>query len=240
MKKAIIIGASSGIGRELAKIIAADGYMVGLAARRTELLQDLSAEITSNTYIKTMDLAKPDEAMLQLQELIAEMNGVDLIIISSGTGYINPELDWESEKITLDVNVTGFTAMVNVAWKHFRERGGGIIVGISSIAALRGNAAAPAYNASKSFVSNYLAGLRYKAYQQQANIKIIDIKPGFVDTEMAKGEGLFWVASPSKAAAQIYHDIQKGKEYAYITKRWAIIAWIFKLLPEWLFRRLQK
>jgi short-subunit dehydrogenase len=238
MKKAIIIGASSGIGRELARIIAANGYIVGLAARRTELLHKLNAEITSKTYIKTMDLAKPDEAILKLHELIAEMNGVDLIIISSGTGYINPELDWAPEKNTLDVNVTGFTAMVNVAWKHFREKGGGIIVGISSIAAIRGSAAAPAYNASKSFVSNYLSGLRYKAWQQKANIKIIDIKPGFIDTEMAKGEGLFWVASPEKAAAQIYHCIQKGTEKAYITKRWVIIAWIFKLLPDWLFCRL--
>lgn len=240
MKKAIIIGASSGIGWELAKITAANGYIVGLAARRTPNLQNLSAEITTKTYIKTMDLSKPDEAILGLQELIVEMDGIDLIIICSGTGHINPELAWEPERNTIDVNITGFAAMANVAWKHFREKGRGTIVGISSLAALRGSAAAPAYNASKSFVSNYLTGLRYKAHQQNINIKIIDIKPGFVDTAMAKGEGLFWVASPRKAAAQIYQCIQKGKEYAYITKRWTIIAWIFKLLPEWLFCRLQK
>jgi len=238
-KKAIIIGASSGIGRELAKIIAATGYTVGLTARRTELLKELSAEIISKTYIKSLDLSKPEEASSKVQELIEEMHGVDLIIISSGAGYINHELDWQKEKETIDVNVIGFVAMVNVAMKHFLKRGEGILVGISSIAGLKGNAAAPAYSASKSFVSNYLSGIRYQVKKRKANIKIIDIKPGFVDTEMAKGEKIFWVASPGKAAAQIYHCIKNGKEHAYITKRWIVVAWIFKLIPDWLFQKLQ-
>lgn len=134
--------------------------------------------------------------------------------------------------------MTGFVAMVNVAFKYFVKRGVGHIVGISSIASLRGNGSAPAYNASKSFVSNYLEGLRQKAYKLGIPIIITDIQPGFVDTAMAQGEGLFWVASPEKAALQIYKKIVVKKKHAYISKRWRSIAWLLKIMPNWLYNKL--
>jgi short-subunit dehydrogenase len=233
MPKAIVIGASSGIGRELAKLISRD-YQVGLAARRIELLEELSREIAGQTYIKKIDLAEPEEAMCCLGELIDTMNGVDLVIISSGTGFLNEELAWGREKETIDVNVMGFVAMVNISLQRFLEQGYGVLVGISSIAGIRGNPIAPAYNASKAFVSNYLEGIRWKIKKLHLKIKIVDIRPGFVDTAMAKGDRLFWVASPQKAAAQIYRCIQKGKARAYITRRWILFAWLLKLMPDWL------
>ncbi|HEX3045891.1 MAG TPA: SDR family NAD(P)-dependent oxidoreductase, partial [Bacillota bacterium] len=122
--------------------------------------------------------------------------------------------------------------------QRFLEQGHGVLVGISSIAGIRGNPIAPAYNASKAFVSNYLEGLRCKVKKLPMNIKIVDIRPGFVDTAMAKGDRLFWVASPQKAAQQIYRCIQQGKEKAYITRRWLLFAWLLKLLPDWLLYKL--
>jgi len=101
----------------------------------------------------------------------------------------------------------------------------------SSIAAIRGGGDAPAYNASKAFVSNYLEGLRQMAAKMKLPLTVTDIKPGFVDTVMAQGEGLFWVAPAEKAAKQILEAVEKKKDHAYVTKRWRLVAWVLKLLP---------
>ncbi|CAG1771899.1 partial putative oxidoreductase, partial [uncultured bacterium] len=211
---------------------------MGLAGRRTELLESLQKEIQHNSLIKNIDVSKQDEAMGHLEDLIDVMGGVDLVVISSGIGFINPELKWRDEKDTIDVNVSGFAAMAGVSFKHFLKQGSGHIVGISSVAALRGAGEAPAYNASKAFISNYLEGLRQKAAKAGTSIAITDIQPGFVDTAMAKGEGLFWVAPPEKAASQIYSAIEGRKKRAYITRRWRLIAWLLKTIPDWIYNKL--
>lgn len=238
MKKAIVIGASSGIGRELVKILAEDGYEVGIVARRYDLLLTLQKEINTKSYVKQIDIACLPKAMSEIESLIEEMKGVDLFIINAGIGFINPDLDWQKEKETIEVNVMGFCAMANIAMKHFLSHGKGHLVGISSISALRGSGMAPAYNASKAFVSNYLEGMRQRVFNEKKEISITDIKPGFVDTAMAKGEGLFWVASPQKAARQIYRSITQKRYHAYITSRWRFIAWLLKIAPRGLYDRL--
>jgi len=166
------------------------------------------------------------------------MGSIDLIIISAGTGFINPELDWDKENETIAVNVAGFTAIANVAIHYFLKNGAGHLVNISSIAALRGSGSTPAYNASKAFESIYMDGLRHKIAKLHLPITITDIQPGFVDTAMAQGEGLFWVASPDEAAKQIYQAIKRKKKHAYITKRWRLIAWFFKFAPDRIYHRL--
>lgn len=237
-KKAIIIGATSGIGKELAKTFLLEGYTVGLTGRRTHLLNDLKNEHSNRIFIKHIDIAKTDEAIDQLRGLIDEMEGVDTIVISSGVGFINKDLQWPLEGETIDVNVSGFAAMVNVAMHYFLSKGSGHLVGISSLAALRGDGDAPAYNASKAFVSNYMQGMRKKVEKLGLSISVTDIQPGFVDTAMAKGDGLFWVASPQKAAHQIYRAISKKRRHAYITKRWRLIGWLLKALPEFIYNKI--
>ena len=238
MKKAIIIGASSGIGKALAQVLASDGYQLGLTARRYDLLVALQQEFGQQTFIKQMDVLKTEDAIQQFSTLIKEMGGVDIVIISAGIGFINPELDWQKEHDTIAVNVTGFAAIANVAMHSFEQQGSGHLVNISSIAALHGNGSAPAYNASKAFESNYMSGLRQKIIKRGLPITITDIQPGFVDTAMAQGENLFWVASPQKAAQQIYEAIQKKKSRATITRRWIFFAWLMKLLPDFVHDRL--
>lgn len=239
MKKALVIGASSGIGRALAIIFAENGYVVGLMARRLELLETLQKEMLVPTYIDYLDISQTEDALERVSALIEKMEGVDLFIINSGVGFLNPELDWYKEKQTLDVNVSGFCALAGLAYKYFSMQGKGHLVGISSIGAIRGNPYAPAYNASKAFMSNYLEGLRKKAHREKLPLVITDIKPGFVDTDMAKGEGKFWVASPETAAREIYQAIANGRKHAYITRRWCLIGWLLKLMPEWLYRRVK-
>jgi short-subunit dehydrogenase len=237
MKKVIICGASSGIGRELAFVFASHGYEVGITSRRVELLNDLASILPTKTYIRKMDVCDTGSAIQKLEELIQEMVDVDIIILNAGTGHLNPTLDWSKEKETIDTNVSGFTALAGAGMNYFLKRKTGHLVGISSIASIRGSDSCPAYNASKAYMSNYLEGLRIKATKGKIDITVTDIQPGFVDTAMAQGDGLFWVASPQKAANQIYLAVQKKKKKVFITKRWAIIAWLLKILPSCLYSK---
>lgn len=237
MKRVIIVGATSGIGRALAILYSSRGYEVGITGRREELLKSLSAELRTKTYPLKSDIADTGKAIDAFENLVRDMNGVDIVIISSGTGHHNEPLEWSREKETIETNVLGFTAIADAAMRFFLKRGSGHLVGISSIAALRGSRIAPAYNASKAFVSNYLEGLRLKASNTGNPIFVTDIRPGFVDTAMAKGDGLFWVASPGKAAEQIFAAIEKKRKVAYITRRWTILAWIMKVLPDFLYQK---
>jgi short-subunit dehydrogenase len=238
MKKAIIIGATSGIGKDLAEVLLREGYAVGLTGRKTSLLNELREKRPDRVFLKQIDVTQSADAMAHFERLIAEMEGVDLVVVSSGTGFINNDLQWTLEKETIDVNVTGFAAMTNVAMRHFLSKGSGHLVGISSLAAIRGDSAAPAYSASKAFVSSYLEGMRKKAVQAGMPITVTTIEPGYVDTAMAKGDDKFWVATPRKAAEQIYGAIKRRKNHAYVTKRWRLIAWALKLMPDFLYNRM--
>jgi short-subunit dehydrogenase len=236
MKKAIIIGASSGIGRELAKILVSHDYIVGITGRRTELLTELQTELPNKCHMRTMDVADTAAAIETFNSLIAEMGGVDLVVISAGTGHTTPDLQWPNDKATIDTNVLGFTAIAITAFNHFVNQGHGHLVGISSIAGIRGSRYAPAYNASKSFVCNYLESLRHMAMKTKLPIYVTDIQPGFVDTRMAQGDKIFWRASTDKTARQIYHAIERKKPHAYVTRRWRLIAWVLKIMPNYFYR----
>lgn len=237
-RKAVVVGASSGMGRELTKVLVSQGYTVGVMARRVELLQQLQAELGAGVVVEAADVADWAGAMKALRQLIERMGGVELVVLNAGTGDINPNLEWGLEHSTIATNVTGFAALANVAMAHFLEVGAGHLVGISSIGALRGGRESPAYNASKAFVSNYLEGLRQKVCHQRLPIVVTDIQPGFVQTAMAKGEGIFWSAPTETAAWQIYGAICKKRRHAYITRRWRLVAWILKAMPSWLYERM--
>ena len=248
MKKVIIIGASAGIGKALAEVFAGNGFAIGLTARRVELLKELqtrlktktntSAIANTSTYVKYMDLLKPEEAMKALEELIKEMGGVDIIVINSGVGNEGQMLEFEKERASIDVNVLGFTAMAITATNYFERKGEGHIVGISSVAAIRPYRTAPAYGASKAFMSFYLQGLRHKFAKQGFNISITDIRPGFVYTPLTQNnKDMFWLATPEKAAEQIYDAIIKKKKYAYITKRWRLAAWVLRIIPDFIYNK---
>jgi short-subunit dehydrogenase len=239
-KKVVIIGASSGIGKELARVFSKQGFTVGLTARRVDLLKELQKSLPTTSFIKHMDLCEVDSSTVALQELITEMGGVDILVINSGTGYDNPVLEWEKEKPSIDVNIMGFTAMAVAATNYFIKKEQGHLVGISSVAAIRPFRLCPAYGASKAFISFYLKGLRHKfAKQGLKNIYVTDIKPGFVDTPMTKNnEKMFWVSTAEKAATQIYDAIIAKKKEAFITKRWRLAAFIMRVLPDFIYNRL--
>lgn len=239
MPAAIIIGATSGIGRALADVLAQAGYTLGLTGRRDALLAELQQTLPTTVHIARMDVSHPDDAMAQLDTLIAVMGDVELIIVNAGVGIPNPELTWTPERDTIAVNVTGFAAMAAASFRYFQQRGSGHLVGVTSIAGLRGSRWNPAYGASKAFDISYLEGLRGRAHHLGLPITVTDIRPGFVLTPMtAHNTGMFWVADPNTAARQIYDAIRAKKRCAYITRRWGIIAWLVRHLPAWALERM--
>ncbi|SFC50808.1 Short-chain dehydrogenase [Halobiforma haloterrestris] len=238
---AIIVGGSSGIGEALARELAEDGYVVGLAARRTERMRRIGSELATKSYVATMDVTDPEDAREGFFQLAEAMPSVDLVVVSAGVADVNYDLEWASERRTIDVNVRGFAAIATAAISYFEERSGragetaGHLVGISSVAGRFGNGGTQAYNASKAFVSRYLEGLRTRQAGSGGDVTITTIEPGFVDTEMSYGS--FWQCSPETAAKQIVRAIRKEKTHAYVTRRWRLVAWVLSLVPNAILRR---
>ncbi len=237
-KTIIIIGATSGIGRALFEKYAADGKRIGIVGRRTNLLDELRHEHPDTTVTATADITKQDETERAIDVLRAELRYIDLAIVCSGTGDINATLDYAVERPTIDTNITGWTFVIDTLYHVFEQQGHGHLVAITSAGGLRGEPMAPAYSASKAYQINYMEALRKKAYKGGNNIHVTDIRPGLVDTAMAKGEGLFWVMPVEKVANQIVAAIRKQKSKAYVTKRWHILAIINKNLPFSIYKKM--
>jgi short-subunit dehydrogenase len=238
MKQAIIIGATSGLGKSLAKLLAHNNYKVGIMGRRTELLDELRQENPNSFYVKTFDITDINTINLKLEELTTEIGGLDLLIISAGTGDINDSLDFSIEKKTIDTNVSGFTCVADWAFNYFEKQKFGHLVAISSVGGLRGSRQGPSYNATKAYQINYLEALRQKAKFLKIPVAVTDVRPGFVDTDMAKGEGKFWVSTVEKASRQIFDAIKKKKRIVYVTKRWWLIGVILKRIPRQIYDRM--
>jgi short-subunit dehydrogenase len=239
MKNAIVFGASSGIGKHLANYLIRDGYKVVITGRRKDLLKQIKEENPEAYEMKSFDVQDISETTLVFNTIVKELKDIHLIIHASGIGFENPELEWEKEYDTLKTNVIGATRIYDLAFNLFKEQGFGHLVSISSIASLRGNRFAPSYYASKAFQVNYLESLYFKTKEiKGGKVFVTDIRPGFVDTRMALGDEIFWMASLEKASKQIYKAIKRKKRRVYISKRWMLIAWVLKIVPSWLIKKI--
>ena len=238
MKRAIVIGATSGIGRGLAEELAARGYRVGLVGRREALLREIAAADPAAYSCAVADVTQPDAALAALDGLVAVLDGLELCIVAAGTGDLNPDLDFTVEASALRTNILGWTAVVDWACRLFERQRGGHLVVISSVGGLRGSGAAPAYNASKAYQINYAEGLRQRAAKSGLPLPVTDIRPGFVATEMAKGEGLFWVMPVDRVVEGIVRAIRRRRSVAVVTRRWQLPAWLIRHMPECIYRKM--
>lgn len=243
-KRAIIIGASVGMGKELAKMLASDGYIVGMTSRRIALLQDVQQQIPTQTYIAQMDVSQPEQATEVLQDLITQMGGLDLIVIAA-TGFWDcnfDDNDWEQSLPVLAVDVVGFFALARTALNFFEEQGYGHLAGFSSIDGLRGVAGCPAYSASKAFCSRYLEAERNKYMQKNMPIYVTELCPGWInsrgDIDFREIPHAYWVESLDDAMRDIMEAINNKEHVAYITRRWQKVAELLHHIPADLYNAL--
>ena len=234
MGKAIVIGASSGIGMEVAKLLIADGWTVGVAARRVELLQTLGAAAVEPIDVTT------ETATEHLRSLINKIGGMDLFFYASGIGKQNRELKEDIELATVQTNGLGFTRMIGEAYRYFAEQGHGHIAAITSIAGTKGLGPAPSYSATKAMQNVYLQALEQQANARGLKIRFTDIRPGFVDTALLSGDFKYpMMLKPERVAEDIVSAIKGRKHIRVIDWKYRLMTALWRRIPRWVWRRMR-
>ena len=238
MKRAIIIGATSGIGQEVAKNLLREGWQIGIAGRRQPALEDFQRIAPEQIKIQSLDVTQADAAE-KLNTLIRKLGGMDLFLLSSGIGFQNPELDIDIELNTARTNVDGFIRMVTAAFQYFRQQGNGHLAVISSIAGTKGLGVAPAYSATKRFQNTYIDALEQLSNMQKSNIRFTDIRPGFVSTELLNdGKNYPLLMNVNKVGIHIVRALNHKQRVVTIDWRYAVIVFFWRMIPRWLWKRL--
>lgn len=238
-KTAIIVGASSGTGKEVAKLLLADGWNLGIAARREEPLQELKSLAPECVEVMTIDVTKPDAAE-RLQSLIQRLGSIDLYFHASGIGKQNRTLEEDIELNTMETNAVGFTRMIGAAYRYFAAKGEGHIAAITSIAGTKGLGPAPAYSATKAMQATYIQSLEQQARQRGLKIRFTDIRPGFVDTALLNdGFPYPMLMRPEKVARDIVRSVYRHRHVRVIDWRYRILTFFWRLIPRWLWRRMK-
>ena len=281
-RRAIVMGATSGLGREIALELLKRGFIVGVCGRRLELLQEVEAEwkswlhspaasgrvaagaagaaetaavasgrevvasgradvaeeiATRQLFIRQLDITAPD-APERLLGLVEEMGGMDMYIHSSGIGYKNMALDGRIERETVITNALGFTQMVDAAFDWFKERGGGHIAFISSVAGTKGLGAAPSYSATKRYQWIYAQALAQLSSMERYNISFTDIRPGFVATGFLGSSKYPLLLEKHYVAQKIVKAILARKRSVIIDYKYKILCLFWRMIPNWLWERL--
>jgi short-subunit dehydrogenase len=235
MKKAIVIGASSGIGLEVARLLLQQGWTLGVAARRVELLQAIGA-----AAVEQIDVTAED-ATVRLRSLIDKIGGMDLFFYASGIGKQNRELMEDIELSTVITNGVGFTRMIGEAYRYFAEQGRGHIAAITSIAGTKGLGPAPSYSATKAMQNVYLQALEQQANARGLKIYITDIRPGFVDTPLLSGDFHYpMMLKPQKVAQEILTAINRRQHIRVIDWRYRLLTAFWRRIPRCIWRRIKQ
>ncbi len=237
MKRIIIVGATSGIGREIAQGYLAADCRIGIAGRRIDALKEFQATAPDKIAIRQIDVTAEDAADALLQ-LIEKTGGMDLFLLSSGIGSQNMNLNPEIEIDTAKTNVVGFTRMVDTAFNYFKQQGKGHLAVISSIAGTKGLGAAPAYSATKCFQNTYIEALSQLSHMEKLHIRFTDIRPGFVATALLKDGNYPLLMKPGKVAGHIIRALERQRRIAIIDWRYAILVFFWRLIPGGIWERL--
>lgn len=241
MKKIVIIGASSGMGMRVAMDFARMGWRVGVAARREDRLKEIKAQFPDRVEYSVIDVSATD-AVTRFEDLIESIDGMDVLLYAAGVGWSNPELDPAHDDTTVDVNVKGFTRIVNAAYRYFRSTANvsrGRIAAITSVAGTKGLGISAAYSASKRYQSTYLQALDQLAHIQHVNVGITDIRPGFVATALlTEGRDYPMLMHVDYVAPLIEKAILKGRRVAVVDSRWNAVVGLWRLIPASLWVRL--
>lgn len=241
MKKLIVVGASSGMGMRIATDFARLGWRVGIAARSEDKLRAIKNQYPDRIEYLTIDVTAQN-ATERFYRLIELNGGMDYLLYCAGCGWSNPQLDEAKDRRTIEVNVYGFTRIVNAAYAYYKataNRCPGHIAAITSVAGTKGIGVSATYSASKRYQWTYLQALDQLAHIQQTNVVITDIRPGFVRTPLLiEGKNYIMEMSVDYVAPRIEHAMLTGRRVAVIDSRWAVLSMLWKLIPDCLWRHL--
>lgn len=233
------MGASSGIGFAVCRLLLERGWHVGVASRRGDILENIRASASDRVVAMTIDVTSP-EAPGRLSRLIEKLGGMDLYFHSSGTGKQNRTLDMDVETATVDTNAMGFTRMVGAAYRYFASCRRGHIVVVSSVAGTKGLGPAPSYSATKAFQNTYIQALEQQASTRRLDIAFTDIRPGFVATPLlGDGKGYPMLMDVESVARHILRAIEKRRHVCVIDRRYRVLVAVWRALPAWLWRRMR-
>ena len=250
-QRALIVGASSGIGAELARQLARSGCRVALVARRNEELERIASEIDHaageqraqidphRALVYTHDVREYECVPALFQQIAHDLGGLDLVIYAAGVmpRLADEEYAFDKDRLTIEVNLLGAMAWLNEAARRFTRAQTGTIVGISSVAGDRGRRGMPVYCASKAALNTYLEALRNRV--SRYGVVVVTVKPGPVATPMTAGiEKLPMMIPVQNAAAQILTAAARRKVVAYVPGRWRPIMFILRSIPSAIFRKL--
>ena len=237
--KIVIAGASSGLGFETAKLFISAGWKVAVCARRVDRLKPLTELNPDNVTAYQLDICN-DSSPTVLQQILQEGEKTDVYFHVAGIGSHNRDLDIDKEINTLNTNALGFVKCIDTAYNYFKTVGGGHIAAISSIAGTKGLSAAPSYSATKRMQWTYLQCLEQLSHSSGAGIKITDIRPGFVKTDLLdKNKDYPLLLKPPYAAKIIYKAIIKKKRVKIIDWKYSVLVFFWKLIPDFVWERLK-
>lgn len=237
-RRAIVVGASSGLGMRVARLLLAEGCIVGVAARRGDRLEALRRDYPDTCFTSVIDVNNADAAD-QLLSLIDTIGGMDLYFHASGIGKMNPELNADIELSTVETNAMGFVRMVACAYSYFANHGGGHIAAITSIAGTKGLGPAPSYSATKALQNTYLEALEQQARSRRLNISFTDLRPGFVRTDLLGDTHFPMELTADFTARRILSALRHRRHVCTIDSRWALVVALWGLIPRWLWRRMK-
>ena len=243
----LIIGATSGIARVLCHRLAERGCQLLLAARDMEALErmatDLRLRYGQDVATRHFEATAYDQHAAFFESCQEHFAGqLDGVILCHGylPDQAETERNFDEARKTIDINFLSAVAVLSLAADFLEQRQSGYIAAISSVAGDRGRQSNYTYGASKAALTTYLQGLRNRLYR--SGVFVITIKPGFVDTPMTSGlvdPDSPLVAAPEKVARDIDRAIQTRRNVLYSPFFWRWIMTVIRLIPEWLFKRLE-
>ncbi len=235
---AIVVGASSGLGAELVRQLAASGCRVGAVARRGERLQELASSFPGLVLPIVHDVHEYGSIPALFQQITGDLGGLDLFIYAAGVmpQVGHQEYNFEKDQETLEVNLLGAVAWLDQAAQRFDQVGHGSLVAIGSRAGERGLGSRPAYCTSKAAIATFMEAIRNRIANR--GVKVVTVKPGPIDTEMIADQHLK-DAMPAEMAARIVlrKSTRTGEHYLKFSDR--LICWVLRSIPSPLFRKLK-
>jgi NAD(P)-dependent dehydrogenase (short-subunit alcohol dehydrogenase family) len=244
-RRALVVGASSGIGAAIVRQLVHEGYrVVALARRRAELdeLVEICAPAArasgGSVSARAHDVRDFDAIPALFEGAARELGGLHLLVYAAG---VMPEIGRDEYDTAKDleqvaVNLEGCIAWCNEAAKLFRTQRSGTILGISSIAGDRGRKGNPVYGTTKAAMNTYLEALRNRL--AESGVHVCTVKPGFVDTVMTRGKKTFWLISAEEAARLALNAARGRANVRYVPRRWWLVGTVIRAIPSFLFRHL--